>query len=274
MISRVRGKLQVREQMLLVAAGSMAFSILAIGQTNASTKQDERAKAPEYDVVSVKQSKQCLGMSVGSGGDRFSARCVTVWGLIYNAYDVRPSVPIPGLPGWANSTPFDVEAKMDEDTFAALQKLPMGQQNEQSQLMLQSILADRFKLRVHHETIDCPIYALVVAKGKFKLKELPESEIPHGSSWGPGQIDVRGGPIKDFVFCLSDTLGRVVVDRTGLKGKYDIALKWTPDELRGTPDAGPSIFTALQEQLGLKLARTKGPVDILVVDHVEMPSAN
>jgi uncharacterized protein (TIGR03435 family) len=115
---------------------------------------------------------------------------------------------------------------------------------------------------------------LVVAKGGFKLKEAPASEAGHGSSWGSGRIDVRDGLIGNLVFCLSDVLGRVVVDKTGIAGKYEIALKWTPDEQQGTADAGPSIFTALQEQLGLKLESTKGPVDIIVVDHVEKPSDN
>jgi uncharacterized protein (TIGR03435 family) len=85
---------------------------------------------------------------------------------------------------------------------------------------------------------------------------------------------VRTGPISGFVFALSDVLSRNVVDKTRLSGNYDIDLKWTPDDQQGTPDAGPTLFTALEEQLGLKLVPAKGPVDTFVVDHVERPTEN
>jgi uncharacterized protein (TIGR03435 family) len=85
---------------------------------------------------------------------------------------------------------------------------------------------------------------------------------------------VQGGPIAKLVTALSDTLGRTVVDQTGLAGNYDIELKWTPDEQQGTPDAGPTIFTALEEQLGLRVKPDKGPVRVFVVDHAERPTEN
>jgi uncharacterized protein (TIGR03435 family) len=87
-------------------------------------------------------------------------------------------------------------------------------------------------------------------------------------------IQIRTGPIATFVFALSDNLSRTVVDKTGLTGNFDIDLKWTPDDQQGTPDAGPTLFTALEEQLGLKLVPAKGPVDTFVVDHVERPTEN
>ena len=140
--------------------------------------------------------------------------------------------------------------------------------------MLQQLLADRFQLHVHTETKEGPIYKLVIAKSGFKLKNAPDSERPRGSSWGRDRIQVLNGPIGSLAFSLSDILGRTVMDKTGLAGRYEIDLKWTPDELQGTPDAGPTMFTALQEQLGLKLESAKGPVETFVVDHVERPSEN
>jgi len=275
MNGRVKQRLKSRTKLLLLMAVWIALPMLAFAQTESSAKPDMSAKLPAYEVVSIRPCKSDDGMSMRITANRLSAKCVTLWGLVYNAFSVRPSDPIPGLPGWASETPFDVEAKMNDEMLAVLQKLPRQEQGEQRHLMLQSLLADRFKLKVHRETKERPIYALVVAKGGFKLKESPASEVNNPmSGWNPGRIEVRGGSIGNLAFGLSDVLGRVVVDKTGITGKFHITLEWAPDELQGTPDAGPSVFTAIQEQLGLKLESTKGPVEILVVDHVEMPSEN
>ncbi len=139
--------------------------------------------------------------------------------------------------------------------------------------MLQAILADRFKLVFHRETRERPIYALVIAKGGTKLSP-GDDKNGNGMSWGRGRIDVHAAPINRFAFTLSDVLGREVVDRTGLTGKYDIKLTWTPDELQESANARPTLFTAIQEQLGLKLESTKGAVDAIVVDQVEKPTIN
>jgi uncharacterized protein (TIGR03435 family) len=127
------------------------------------------------------------------------------------------------MPGWTTSTTFDVEAKMDDETFAAFMKLSFQQQMEERRRMLRAILASRFKLKIHHETKVRPIYALVIAKSGPKLKPA-ESKIDYGSSQGMGCIEVHGGPIESFAFNLADLLGREVVDKTGLTGKYDIKL--------------------------------------------------
>jgi len=259
---------------LLLLTASLVVAPHLAPQAIDFAPQGASVTPPAYEVVSVKTSKPCGGMSVSSPPGRFSARCVTLWGLIFNAYAVRPNDPIPGLPGWADSAQFDVEAKMGDDTIAALQKLAREHQAEQRNLMLQSLLADRFKLRIHHETIERPIYSLVVAKGGFKLRGARVGDVDRRIVWGSGRIDLRSGSIANLAFILSDVLGRAVVDKTEIAGKYDIALTWTPDELQGASDAGPSIFAAIQEQLGLKLESAKGPVDIIVVDHVEKPSEN
>jgi len=214
-------------------------------------------------------------MSIGGNGSLFSARCITVWGLIYNAYQVQSlhDEP-PGLPGWADSAPFDIDAKADDDTAAAIQKLSAGERDQQNSQMLQALLADRFKLRVHYESRIQSIYQLVVAKSGPRLMPWPAEQKSRGISWGPDRIRIQGAGMDKLAFCLSDALSRKVVDNTGLTGNYDINLKWTPDDLQGRPDAGPTLFTALEEQLGLKLDAAKGPVNTLVVDHVEKPSEN
>jgi uncharacterized protein (TIGR03435 family) len=260
--------------LLLISVLSF-LTVLAVGQTNSPAPQSA-AKSPAYEVVSVKPAKpDCPGMSISMAPGRFMARCITPWGLLYNAYEVRflNEYP-PGLPDWADKAKFDVDAKMDEDAAAGLIKLTQEERGKRSDRMLQSLLADRFNLRVHYESRELPIYALVAAKGGPKLKPWPTDEKPRGTSWGHSQIRIQGGPIGGLVTGLSNTLSRTVVDQTGLAGNYDINLKWTPDEQQGTPDAGPTLFTALQEQLGLRLKPDKGPVQVLVVDHIEQPSEN
>jgi uncharacterized protein (TIGR03435 family) len=257
---------------MLIAAASIALATCGFAQTDVGPQAS--TKAPKYEVISVRPSNSGEGMQIATRQNSFSARNVTLWALIYNAYDVRPVDPAKGLPGWAVSTQFDVDAKMDESTFATLRKLPPQEQSQFRRLMLQSLLADRFQLRIEHATVERPAYDLVIAKDGFKLKE---SQSSTSSGWvGNGQIHFLSAPISSLAYTLSNSaeVGRGVVDKTGLTGRYDIALTWTPDERFGSGDSGPSIFTALEEQLGLKLVPGKGPVDTIVVDHVERPSPN
>jgi uncharacterized protein (TIGR03435 family) len=260
----------------MLLSACCALLVSARGQGASQPAGAAASNQPAFEVVSVRTNQSnCDSNSVSSSLGRFTARCNTLLNLLFNAFPaVKPSVPIPGLPGWANSAHFDVDAKADDATIAALQKLSGEERWKQTQLMLQSALADRFKLRTHIETREGPIYELVVAKGGCKLKNAPTDELSRGSSWGRTMVQVRTGPIATLVFALSDTLGRNVVDKTGLTGNFDIDLKWTPDDQQGTPEAGPTLFTALEEQLGLKLVNAKGPVQTFVIDHVERPTAN
>jgi uncharacterized protein (TIGR03435 family) len=258
----------------------------ASAQAAAATPPKTSDKASAYDVITVKPSKPSAGLDFWSrwSPDGISMTGATVQTLIIESYDILTPDQIANLPAWASSDRFDIEAKMDEDAMAAIKKLPDAEQSHQHQLMMQSLLADRFQLRVHHATKMLPVYDLVVAKGGLKLKETAEDE---NSGWSKGRGSYSGHRIStdDLVFILSNEVGRIIVDKTGLAGKYDIALKWTPDEMAASAgqqanasppaaDAPPSIFTALEEQLGLKLESAKGPVDTIVVDHVEKPSEN
>jgi len=260
----------------LIVAAAMAASTW--GQASAPASQNPQAKKPSFEVASVKLAKpDCSFTTYGGPPGRYMAVCTTLWGLIYNAYQVRSFQDYPpGLPAWADKDRFDVEAKADDDTVAAMQKLSGKEQEQFTRGMLQSLLADRFKLRVHYESMLQPVYELVLAKGGSKLKPLPAEQKPGWGKFDHGELILHGRSIAEFAHFLSvsQSTGRTVVDKTGLTGNYDIDLKWTPDDQQGTPDAGPSLFTALEEQLGLKLVPAKGPVDKLVVDHVEKPSEN
>lgn len=254
----------------------MAASTL--GQTGAPGAQDPQAKKPSFEVASVRLAKpDCSFTTYGGPPGRYTAVCTTLWGLIYNAYKVRSFQDYPpGLPAWADKDRFDIEAKANDDNVATIQKLSGKELEQFNREMLQSLLADRFKLRVHYESTLQPVYELVLAKGGTKLKPLPADRKPGWGKFDRGELILHGRSIADFAHFLSmsQSAGRTVVDKTGLTGKYDFDLKWTPDDQQGTADAGPSLFTALEEQLGLKLVPAKGPVDTLVVDHAEKPSEN
>ena len=250
---------------------------------------DPNVRLPEYDVASVKKNKSNDGMMrVMNTPDGFSCANVPLQTLISNAYGIRQDL-ISGGPGWVDSTGFDVEAKVAGTDMEAFKKLTPRQRNA----LLQALLADRFKLKLHHETKVLPMYDMVVAKGGLKLKPLapmqpPAADAPRDldatnhrgmMTMGPGMLKGHGLTVTAVANNLSYVVHSTVVDKTGLTGDYDFDLKWTPEDAgppsdNGSAESSASIFTAVQEQLGLKLQATKGPTDTLVIDHAELPSEN
>jgi uncharacterized protein (TIGR03435 family) len=283
MTERFVRRLGFPNKLTFLAAGLMVFAVqAAAGQVSAAAAQDGVVKSPAYDVISIKPSHPDSYSSWWKTTADGISLDTTLKYMIFSAYSILMDNQVSGMPAWASSAQFAVEAKMDADTAAELGKLSDKDRKKQLQLMLQALLADRFKLRVHHETRELPVYALVVAKGGLKIKESPANE-ENGESVGRGQLTGQGMQIGSLAMSLSGIVGRLVVDKTGLTGKYDAKLQWTPDDERGitqtngvTPpaDSRPSIFTALQEQLGLKLESSKEPVDTIVIDHLEMPTEN
>jgi uncharacterized protein (TIGR03435 family) len=306
MTERVLRKVNFSRKLLLLVAGSMAFAVPSLfgqggtapsGAAPPATTED--VKVPAFDVVSVKPNNSGdRGMRIMFNSDGYSATNVSPKLLIQVAYGIREDL-ISGTPGWADSARYDFAAKVAGPDVDALKKLSP----EQRRSMLQPALADRFKLKVHTETKQLPVFELVVAKGVSKLKEATPGDTYANGIKGPdgvgrggmmrmgrGQLSGQAVPIGNLVNMLSQQLHQTVIDKTGLAGKYDLELNWTPDQgsdpmFKGpdgappradtAPDAsGPSIFTAVQEQLGLKLQSTKGPVETLVIDHIEMPSEN
>jgi uncharacterized protein (TIGR03435 family) len=178
---------------------------------------------------------------------------------------------IKGGPSWANANTdrYDIEAKADDSSVTKAQLLAM----------LQSLLADRFKLQLHYETKEVPGYALVVAKNGPKLVESKKPDQFPTSMGRPGQIVAMNANLSQSllrVLNAGNLLDGPVVDKTGIVGQYDFTLIWSPEtgNANATDPAGPSLFTALQEQLGLRLEREKAIVEMIVIDHVERPDAN
>jgi uncharacterized protein (TIGR03435 family) len=163
------------------------------------------------------------------------------------------------------------------DTFYTIQaKAAESASNEQLRLMAQNLLADRFQLRFHRETREMDVYAMVVGKNGPKMQSAKDNGKPRGSgglvSAGPGVMREVNGNMDNVAMALSEQAGRPVIDKTGLTDAVDFTLEWAPD---GSDDTThPSLFVAVQEQLGLRLEPQKLPIEVLVIDHVERPTAN
>jgi uncharacterized protein (TIGR03435 family) len=197
--------------------------------------------------------------------------------LISSAYNLPVGSRIIGGPDWIGQDidQYEIQAKIGDADYGAMRKMTAVHQREQVALMEQSLLAERFNLKVHFEMREMPVYALVVAKRGPKLTAAKSDEASRISTVG----NVRGGEmtavamtLKQFALSplLTGPAGRPVIDQTGLKGSYDFTLKW--DSEVGA-DA-PSFSTAVQEQLGLQLVDSKAPVEVIVIDHIEKPSPN
>jgi uncharacterized protein (TIGR03435 family) len=255
------------------------------------------AARPEFEVASIKPNDSgstSMKFPFPSGG-RLTSTNINLKTLISFAYKV-PGFEVTGGPGWVNSDRYDVTAKSAETNIGV----------DQYRLMVQSLLADRFQLAVHRETKEVPVYAVLPAKNGPRLPEakpgsciapVPNEPLPPrapgqpaplvcgGFFTGPSSLDGGKMTMAQFVDALSIVLGRRAIDQTGFKGTFDVHLEFAPEGTaldrrrvgdidspanQGNPDTSrPSIFTAVQEQLGLKLESQKGPAEMLVIDRVE-----
>ena len=256
-------------------------------------------KDATFEVASIKLNKSGDGNGNmrGVGSDRVVATNMPVRPMITFAYQVA-GYQLIGGPGWLTTDRYDINAKMEAPPTTVSPFIPGSTTPNAMQLALRHLLEDRFKLRMHRETRELDIYALVMARpgggpgpglkpttqdcSKAVEPQRPGAPPPGapgqpfcGISGSPGRVRFGGLPASSFATALSGPAGRMVVDRTGMTGSWDFELTFAPEN-RG-PDAPPadpnmpSFFTAIQEQLGLKLEPTKGPVEVLVVDSVERP---
>lgn len=311
-------------KLMLSAVGLLAVAVpVAFGLVNAlqgSVEQSGQAQLPEFDVVSIKPHKE-EGMRMKAGiwmtPDGVSASGIPLPMLLREAFGVSEDR-IANQPEWAQSSRYDIEAKVTPEDAARLKALSPQQRWK----MLLPALEDRFGLKFHYATEDLQAYTLVVAKGGSKMTPAKPAQPDQDTLQTPmtaGQADGSGaGPqlmmrrsaegmrmechaasMASLAQMISEQLGSTVVDRTGLTGNYDYTLSWVPDEGAGPmmvgsapmmmrmsgagtsadsgvskEASGPSLFTALQEQLGLKLETRKAPVDVVVIDHIERPSPN
>jgi uncharacterized protein (TIGR03435 family) len=260
--------------------------------------------SPSFDVVSIKphenEGMTRIGIGFNTTPDGLSCQGSSLDMLLRLAFDV-PRDRLLNEPEWVKSNRFDIEAKIAPEDASSLKTLTL----QQRWAMLIPTLQDRCHLKFHRENRELQVYTLVVAKGGPKLKEAnpaaSDAIQPGSMAQSPMRMSItskgmtlngRNAAMESLVEMLTQQIGITVVDSTGLTGKYDYTLTWMPDEdswhLMGLPipgppperdgqsqqPVGPSIFAALQEQLGLKLEAQKRPVDVIVIDHIEPPSAN
>lgn len=252
-----------------------------------------------FEVATIKPSDPAADRThIGlAPGGLFNATNATLKDLIRLAYDVR-DFQVSGGPSWLSTERYDITAKVEgpgvsEDEIGKMPEAQRAQVQDQYFQRLKTLLADRFQLRLHRETKELPVYALIAAKNGPRIQaeadgasKGPTTRVSRTAT-GDTEISVSGIPLAMFVNVVSNQVGRTVVDKTGLSGNFNFKLTFAPDALQraGAGDKGadrpvpagtdgPSIFTALQEQLGLKLDPQKGPVEVVVIDRAQKASEN
>jgi uncharacterized protein (TIGR03435 family) len=249
---------------------------------------------PAFEVVSVRPSIAAVPgpLSIRIDGAQFTARNITVLGLALRAFRVTScseegqygcSV-VAGGPDWIKKDRFDIQAKIPDDTPAYDWTQLMNGQAAEVARMIEGLLTDRFRFQAHHETREMPIYALTVSPKGHKLGQ-PEassaaSHILVSPSEANGersfQFEALHSSMKDLCDFFSSCMKRPMIDRSGLVGKFHVTLNYDANPLTPgdfTELAGPELFRAMQDQLGLKVEAKRGPVEILVIDHAERPAA-
>ncbi len=249
---------------------------------------------PSFETASVKPTERDSACSNGSvigpmPGGGLRVECLALKSILTWAYDVQ-DYQISGGPSWIASDRWNILAKpasdVPQDGPIQYEKMNDAQRRTYMALVrqrLQALLAERFQLQLRHEAREQTMYALTVAKNGPKLKESADQSVSGFLKRGRGQITGKGAQIETLAQFLAIDVRRPIIDRTGLTSRYDFTLDWTPDRAPSADDAGkaaaadptgPTVFTALQEQLGLRLESQKGPVDTLVIDRVTKPSEN
>ena len=279
-------KFGIHKKLLLSTVAFVCVSVpIAPGQMNAPRSQPppQAATRLSFDVASIKEwvdgkGPAALGnVSLVRSGDTIISRCTNLTALLSYAYHLTLAVPVTGVPSWGKGGC----GGTFQNTFAIEATMPPGTTEEQSRQMMQTLLADRFKLVVHWEKKDMPIFAMLIGKGGFKLEPSdPAKDVPappHSIGCPPEDpgchyIGGGSGPISQLASMLSISAGRPVIDQTGLTGNYNLNLQWAGDTTADSPL--PSLPAALREKFGLELKPQVGPVNTLVIDHVEKPSPN
>jgi uncharacterized protein (TIGR03435 family) len=257
---RVAFKDMFTRHKLLASLLATAGGFTIVMQLTPNVAAQSSGARPAFEVASIKPntSGEPGARSGTRPGGRYIAMNTSLKGMVMQAYGLQ-SFQITGGPGWLETDRYDVNAKGEEN-------IP----ERQIWLMLQSLLADRFKLKVHREMKESGIYSLVVAKSGLRLQ--PSSATGVNFGVGGRKIVAQGASMDDLTNLLTIQLGQPVSNKTGVTGRFDITLSWAPDAATAGSEGAPSIFTVIQEQLGLRLESGRGPVEILVIDSAEKPT--
>ncbi len=277
-----------RRVRVVVTAGCFAaLGVLAVGVVSVGLRPvaAQTARALKFDVVSVKPHAGPGVIKIIYTSDGFSAENAPLGAVVREALDTVRSEQVEGMPDWVRSARYDITAKVAETDAAAFGKLS----KEEKDSMVQEVLAERFGLKFHTTSREMPVYALVIAKSGLKMKEAHAGDAygngfkdrngtasGAGLLWlGPGHLIGQGASMETLVSMLGGDLDRMVIDKTGLMGRYDFELQFADANTGAAADtARASAFTEVEEKLGLRLEPAKGPVEFVVVDRIERPTEN
>jgi len=286
----------IAKRLMLAAAALLGiFATVTYAQTPEAT-----APRPSFEVATIKpRDPKVMLMMTEPGSQDLVRMAGTAKALVGEAYGIPTRTPerISGGPDWIadQSKSYVVEGKIPAELFARMQTMSAGDRHTQANLCMQSLLAERFQLKVHFESREMPVYELIVAKRGAKLPAPNDSGPAKDANGAPRAPEMGGGEqvtskgLRIHNMTLDGMLAapwfelgtRPIVNKTGLTGHYNLTLNWVPDLPRqanteglAAPEGEASIFAVLQEQLGLKLVPTKAPVEVVVIDHIEQPSAN
>jgi uncharacterized protein (TIGR03435 family) len=251
--------------------GRVGVAFLVLGAMVSAQTSSVDIEKLQFEVASVKPNNsgsQNSNMELHPGG-RVTGTNVALGGLLRTVFNLQPHQLV-NAPDWIDTARFDIEAKPDREYSTREDALA-----PELLAMLRNLFADRFKLIAHREMRDTSVYALVVVKDGVMGPQMRRSTVDCETvrcriSTNAGRIAGTGTTLSELMRRLSPTLGRPVVDRTGLSGPFDLELTWSSDQTADT--AGPSIFTAIQEQLGLKLESQRAPIEVMVIDRLERPT--
>jgi bla regulator protein blaR1 len=298
-------QLSFSRKLLLIGVGIAAiafpvvFGLVNAPRARAQFSQATGAPLPTFDVVTIKPSPSApLFPTIQMRPGAFIVTGSAVQFLIEFAYDLKSVDQLSGGPSWISTEKYDIQATYAVPQPQDMQKVASEQDGGQLKLRVQSLLADRFGLKITHVAKILPIYALVVADGGPKFQQAKPGEMypngikgmnglpggPHTMQMTSGDFTIQALPMATVASVLSERLGRVVVDETGLKGDYDFSIQWPPLEappvlpMPGTtpqyPLPGSPIFTTVEEQLGLRLQPLEAPVDSIVISDARQPTGN
>ncbi|MGO4209887.1 TIGR03435 family protein [Terriglobus sp. 2YAB30_2] len=277
----------------ILTACLLFSSIAGYGQTRyvyevASIKPSTGAK---FEVVVIKPTPHgSTGNSLNFNQGKMVAHNIPLKDVIKFAYDLKSDSQLLNAPDWVKTDRYEIDAQEDEAESAALMKMAFEGRFEALRSMMRQMLIERFHLEATPQTAEVPIYALVVTKGGPKITPTPplaSGEQRKFRGWqghGPGDVEAQAATMELVASVISrmpEADGRVVVDKTNMPGEYDWKLHWTPQSNSAsdgtgttTAETGPTLFTALQEQLGLKLESQKGTVAAVAINHIERPTEN
>ena len=249
-------------------SGAQSATVPAIAET---------VKLPPWDVVSVHSAdpQHCTQIrTMRYSADGMDASCVPLLFVIQQAYALLQPTLVLNAPEWVRTDRlWNINAKIAPENLATYAALKPSEKFR----MMRSVLADSFHMKAHMEQREIPVYDIVIAKGGPKLTQATADDAAKGHLWmrAPGDLEAVAALVQSLPIMLNTDAGRAIVDKTGLTGRYDFTLKYIPASKSATDESGgPSIFTAIQGQLGLKLQPSKALMNVLVIDSVEQPITN